>query len=194
MNRATELHLDPATSALVLIDLQAFIQAAPATPRSGADVIKTAASLAEGFRAAGALVVQVVAALGVGGGVVLAHPPVDAPMTMQLPRDWDAIPAELGPDPRDVIVTKWGWDAFYGTDLDVQLRRRGITTIALGGVSASIGVESAARHAYELGYHQVFPEEALASFTPDEYRHTLGSVFPRLGRVRSAEAVLSALC
>jgi nicotinamidase-related amidase len=45
-------------------------------------------------------------------------------------------------------VTKHQWGAFYGTDLDVQLRRRGIQTIVLGGVATNIGVESTARQAW----------------------------------------------
>jgi len=189
-----DLHLEPATTAFVVVDLQAFTQGAPTTPRPGTDVVKAAAKLAEGVRAAGSLVVHVVASLGVGAGVVLLHPPVDTPVpAMSLPDGWDAIPAPLGPDSADVIVTKWGWDGFHGTDLDVQLRRRGITTLAVGGIATNIGVESTARHAYELGYAQVFVEEAMAAFTEHEHRTAVETVFPRIGRVRSAEAVLAAL-
>jgi nicotinamidase-related amidase len=39
------------------------------------------------------------------------------------------------------------WGAFYGTELDLQLRRRGIDTILLAGISTNVGVESTARDA-----------------------------------------------
>ncbi|STT47893.1 nicotinamidase/isochorismatase family protein [Klebsiella pneumoniae] len=47
-------------------------------------------------------------------------------------------------------MTKRQWGAFYGTDLELQLRRRGIDTIILCGISTNIGVESTARNAWEL--------------------------------------------
>jgi len=46
--------------------------------------------------------------------------------------------------------------AFYGTELDLQLRRRGINTILLAGISTNVGVESTARDAFERAYEQVF--------------------------------------
>ncbi|EHX0901074.1 isochorismatase family protein [Escherichia coli] len=45
----------------------------------------------------------------------------------------------------EIIKRQWG--AFYGTDLELQLRRRGIDTIVLCGISTNIGVESTARNA-----------------------------------------------
>ncbi|MGO9173449.1 MAG: isochorismatase family protein [Rhodomicrobium sp.] len=48
-------------------------------------------------------------------------------------------------------VVKRQWGAFYGTGLDLQLRRRGIETIVPGGVATNFGVESTARQAWEHG-------------------------------------------
>lgn len=39
---------------------------------------------------------------------------------------------ELGVTETDYVVNKRGFSAFFGTDLDLQLRRRGIDTIVLG--------------------------------------------------------------
>ena len=68
------------------------------------------------------------------------------------PPDFAEIVPELGPEEGDIVVTKRQWGAFYGTDLDLQLRRRGIATIVLGGIATNYGVESTARDAYERGY------------------------------------------
>jgi nicotinamidase-related amidase len=46
---------------------------------------------------------------------------------------------ELGAAPDDIHITKRGWDAFFGTELDLQLRRRGVGSIVLVGVRTSIG-------------------------------------------------------
>ena len=85
------------------------------------------------------------------------------------------------------------WGAFYGTELDLQLRRRGIDTILLAGISTNVGVESTARDAYERGYEQVFVEDAMAARNPDEHAHTVRTLFARIGRVRSTAEVLAAL-
>ena len=84
------------------------------------------------------------------------------------PADWAEIVPELGPEPGDLVITKRQWGAFYGTELDLQLRRRGIDTILLTGIATNIGVESTARDAYERGYRQVFVEDAMAAMGPDE--------------------------
>ena len=79
------------------------------------------------------------------------------------------------------------------TDLDLQLRRRRITTILLCGIATCIGVESTARDAYERGYQQIFVEDAMASLTAAGHQHTVTEIFPRIGRVRHTSEVLSAL-
>ena len=99
----------------------------------------------------------------------------------------------MTPQPGDVVITKRQWGAFYGTDLDLQLRRRGIDTMILCGISTTIGVESTARDAFERGYQQIFVEDAMAAHAAEDHRHTVESVFPRMGRVRSTEQVLAAL-
>ena len=67
-------------------------------------------------------------------------------------------------------MTKRNWGAFYGTDLDVQLRRRGVTQIVLGGIATSIGVESTARAAHEHGYHVTLATDAMADRYADTHR------------------------
>ncbi len=90
-------------------------------------------------------------------------------------------------------MTKKQWGAFYGTDLDLQLRRRGISTLLMCGIATCFGVESTARDAYERGYQQIFVEDAMSSRTAEEHQHTVTRIFPRMGRVRSTEQVLAAL-
>lgn len=64
-----------------------------------------------------------------------------------LPENWWQHPVALGATDSDIEIIKRQWGAFYGTDLELQLRRRGIDTIVLCGISTNIGVESTARNA-----------------------------------------------
>src|SRR5206468_3073727 len=100
---------------------------------------------------------------------------------------------ELEPQASDLRIMKRQWGAFYGTDLDLQLRRRGISTIVLAGISTNVGVESTARDAFERGYEQVFVSDAMASPSAEAHANTLKFTFPRLGRTRATEDVVRAL-
>jgi len=190
-----ELELEPARTALVVIDLQRGIVAMPTAPRSSVEVVTRAVQLAAALRAAGGIVVLVHVTPSPDGKDGL-RPVTDAPAMgggRSLPPDWADFVPELEPQAGDIIITKRQWGAFYGTELDLQLRRRGIDTIVLCGISTSIGVESTARDAFERGYIQVFVEDAMACRDAVEHAHTVATLFPRIGRVRSTAEVLAAL-
>ncbi len=189
----TPLELEPARTALVRIDLQRGIVARDTAPHLSKDVVSRGAALAAACRAAGAPVVLVRVAFDPAMKLRLA-PIADQPMAPGTPSpDWSDLVPELDATASDVVVTKRQWGAFYGTDLELQLRRRGIGTLVLGGISTNFGVESTARAAYELGFHQVFVEDAMASFDADAHRFAVTAIFPRIGRVRSTAEVLAAL-
>jgi nicotinamidase-related amidase len=189
-----ELHLEPATTALVVIDLQRGIVANPAAPHDPKDVVARAAQLAGAMRAAGGTVVLVHVTPSPDGKDAL-RPITDGPGRPggSPPPDWSEIVPELGPEAANVVITKHQWGAFYGTELDLQLRRRGIDTIVLCGIATNWGVESTARDAFEHGYQQVFVEDAMSARAAEEHAHTVSTLFPRIGRVRSTAEVLAAL-
>ena len=189
---ADALRLDPKQTALVLIDLQKGILGRQTAPHSAGDVLERSVRLAERFRASGGLVVLVHVSFSADGGDRLTQP-VDSPQPTSAPEGWDEISPDLRRDPRDIVITKRQWGAFYGTPLDLQLRRRGITTIAIGGIATNFGVESTARDAYERGYALVFVEDAMAGLSQEAHAFAVSTIFPRLGRVRSTEEVLKAL-
>ena len=189
------LEITPATTALVVIDLQKGIVVRATEPRPAETVVANAASLADALRAAGGFVVLVSVAYAPDFRDTL-RPDSDEPSWTRggtPPADFSQLVPELGPRPGDHLVTKHQWGAFYGTDLDLQLRRRGITTILLCGIATCIGVESTARDAYERGYQQIFVEDAMASLTAAGHAHTVTQIFPRMGRVRRTSEVLGAL-
>ncbi|MBX8463437.1 hydrolase, partial [Enterobacter sp. RIT637] len=120
--------------------------------------------------------------------------PVDATApAAALPANWWTHPETLGKQDSDIEVTKRQWGAFYGTDLELQLRRRGIDTIILCGISTNIGVESTARNAWELGFNLVIAEDACRAASADQHQGSMTHIFPRIGRVRSTDEILHAL-
>lgn len=186
--------LDPRRTALVLIDLQKGILPFGIAPHPAATVLANAATLAARFRALAAPVVLVRVGWTDGFPDALKQPVDQAPpLPPQLPDHWWDIPAELDHQPSDILITKRQWNAFYGTELDLQLRRRGIDTIVLGGIVTGIGVESTARAGWEQGYGQVLVEDMMSAPNPDHHAFSVGTILPRLGRVRSTAAVLTAL-
>src|SRR5258708_35671451 len=129
--------LDPSKTALVLIDLQQGILGTPVGPHSAADVLNRAATLAEHFRKLSAPVVLVRVSFG-PGFIDALRQPTDAQPRISPPAGWDQLSPALGNDDRDIRITKHQWGAFYGTELDLQLRRRGVETIVIGGVAPKI--------------------------------------------------------
>ncbi len=120
--------------------------------------------------------------------------PVDASMSCSFREPgWDELAPELGRSERDIVVTKHQWGAFYGTALDLNLRRRGVDTIVLGGIATNFGVESTARDAWERSYALVLVEDAMSAMTAEAHAFACETIFPRLGRVRRTEDVLAAL-
>ena len=190
---AQPLELDRARTALVLVDLQNFTVALPTKPHSGAEVLDRAASLVAACRKAGILVVLVRVESGPGGALGL-KPRLDAPpQAWNMPPEAYDFPEAIAPTAGDVVVTKYNWGAFHGTDLDIQLRRRGVTTLIVGGLVTGIGVDTTARQAFEHGYDQVLVTDMCGGFSEQEHAYCLETIFPRFARLRTSDAILSEL-
>jgi nicotinamidase-related amidase len=184
--------LDP-SSALVIIDLQNAIVGAPMVPHTGPEVVARAVELARAFRQHRAPVVLVrVTARADGSDAAPGRNEIPT-RPGSLPEDWDVIVDDLASHPDDITVTKRTWGAFYGTDLDLQLRRRGVTQIVLAGLTTSIGVESTARAAYERGYHVTLATDAMADLDLEAHRNSIQRIFPLLGQTGSTTEIVEML-
>ena len=179
---------DHQTTALVLIDLQGSNMARQLAPHSAEDVLAKAVTLAAGLRAKGAAIVFVRVIV-----TELLDLPVDAPFPKPIggpPTGSSELVSGLTLWPTDLVVTKRHWAAFYGTDLEQQLLRRGIQTIILGGVATNFGVESTARSAFDPRYKIIFAEDAMSSISAEVHNFAINSLFPRIGRVRTVNQIL----
>jgi len=179
-------------TALVVIDLQSGIVNRQTAPYTSAQVVKNASRLANAFTEKGSFVVLV--RVSSVDGKDMLKPNTDSQVNpVQLPEGWDSIVPELANIKNVHIVTKRQWGAFYGTDLDLQLRRRGIDTIVLCGISTGIGVDTTAREAYQQGYNQIFSIDAMAASTKEEHDYVCNYIFPRIGQLRTTEQIILSL-
>jgi nicotinamidase-related amidase len=186
-----ELH----RTALVLIDLQQGILALPVGPHGGAAVLERSVALAQACIAAGVPVVCINVAFDPGNALRLKQPVDAAPPgpTSAMPANWSELVPEVAALPGAIRITKRQWGAFHGTELDLQLRRRGITTIILGGIATNFGVESTAREAWQHNYAVIVAEDACAGMNAEMHRFAIHSIFPRIARVRTTAEIRAAL-
>ncbi len=187
------LVLDKKRTALVVIDLQKGIAGRETAPYPASAVIQNSARLADEFRKNGMPVFLVHVTFSGSDRLSTVSDEQMSSQMHNMPKDWADFVPELSKADSDIVVTKKQWGAFYGTDLELQLRRRGIDTIVLCGIATNYGVESTARFAYEYGFQQVFAEDAMTSMSKEMHEASVKFVLKRMGRVRSTEEILKGI-
>jgi nicotinamidase-related amidase len=100
---------------------------------------------------------------------------------------------ELSPQPADHVVSKQTAGAFTRTDLEAYLRSRQVTQVVITGVATSMGVESIARQAHELGFNVTLAIDAMTDMDAELHAITVAKVFPRLGETGTVAEILNLL-
>ena len=95
--------------------------------------------------------------------------------------------------PSDILVTKRSRGAFATTDLEQQLRDRGVTQIVLTGISTSAGVESTAREAHERGFNVTLATDATTDSSADAYAYSLANTYPKISETGTTSEILALL-
>jgi nicotinamidase-related amidase len=184
------LKIDIAHTALVVIDLQHGIVAGDHAPYSSEQIIGNTVLLAQSMRNHGGTVifvhVQLDELLQMGG---------DAPITGKgaPPPQASVLVPEAGVEATDIVVKKRSWGAFYGTDLELHLRRNNVKNIILCGIATNYGVESTAREAFDRGFHLYFAEDAMTSGAAELHNFSTQKIFPAMGKVRSTLQLIQAM-
>jgi nicotinamidase-related amidase len=174
-------HIDPATTAVVALEVQEGLldpdkSFLPGLARS-AEASKLVPRLAELYRSARRVGTQMVYVLD-----QRRHDGLGAATNLMMGRvteggkDWfihgDVI-APLAPEPKDLVISReHGMTGFYTTPLDAYLRNLGIRSVILTGVSANIAVVGTAIEAMNLGYRVIVASDGIAS-DPPEYKDQL---------------------
>ncbi len=73
---------------------------------------------------------------------------------------------ELTPKAGEPVIDKAGFGAFYRTDLEARLARRGITHLILAGITTQCCVQSTLREAVDRGYWCLTVADCCAALDP----------------------------
>ena len=90
-------------------------------------------------------------------------------------------------------MTKRSWGAFATTDLEHQLKARGVTQVVVTGVATSAGVEATARQAWEQGFNVTLAIDAMTDIREEAHQYSISNVFPRVGETGSTQEIISLL-
>jgi nicotinamidase-related amidase len=170
-------------TALIVVDLQKGLRDIPSVhPIAG--VIDHSCQLIEAFRKQKL-------------PVVLVNVAGTAPGRTEAPRRYRELSAgfselipELHQQPDDILITKRTWGAFANTNLEAQLKAKGVTQVVLTGVAIGTGVEATARQAYEAGFNVTLATDAMTDVRVEAHKYSLKHVFPRLGETGSTQDML----
>jgi len=178
--------LDPAATALVVIDMQRdFVEAGGFGASLGNDVsqlraiLPTVAALIALFRAKGLPILHTrechkpdlsdcPPAKRLRGSPSLRIGDV-GPMGRVLiaGEPGAAIVPECAPRPGEMVVDKPGKGMFHATDVDAMLKARGVRQLVFAGVTTEVCVQTSMREANDRGYECLLVEDATASYFPD---------------------------
>ena len=199
--------LDPAKTALVIIDMQnTFCQeGAPAEVPASRDIVQALNALTGEARALGVRVVWVTMVhrnddsgsewnLYYNG--ILSGDVRDLSMQSMSPDgEGRNIWNELNVEPGDVCIEKTRYSALVpsSSHLERWLRGYGMENVLIAGTKTNVCCESTARDAMQLDFRVVLVSDCCAALSDDEHRATLETVIQQFGDVMTAEEVLAAL-
>ncbi len=178
--------LDPIT-ALIVIDLQkGIVDGHFIHPIDG--IVERTRALLDAFRSR-KLPVLVVNVAGRPPG----HTEQGPRSSTSFAEGWTDLLSELNRQPSDIVVTKRSWGAFATTDLEHQLKARGVTQLVITGLVTSGGVEATARQAWEQGFKVSLALDAMTDVREEAHEYSIRNVFPRIGETGSTKEVISLL-
>lgn len=183
--------VDPAESALLIMDFQNGIVGR--VPDAPALLVRTARAI-ESARACGMRVAYVRVAFddadvkAMPARNKMAEAIASYGDFIRSDNEATQIHAGVAPHGDDIVVrkTRVGW--FTSTDLDEQLRRRGITTLVLAGIATSGVVLSTVREAADRDYGLIVLSDACADFDQTVHDVLIEKVFPRQADVIDVNA------
>lgn len=96
---------------------------------------------------------------------------------------------ELKPADDEIVVTKYGYDGFVGTELDSLLRKLGVRTLVFAGIDSDVCVRDTAAHGFALGYTPVFARDCLAADNEVAHAGVIQSFGEHYGQVVPAHEI-----
>ena len=103
---------------------------------------------------------------------------------------------ELTPAPGELVIDKPGKGSFHGTDLGEELAARGIARLVVTGVTTEVCVHTTVREANDRGYECLVLSDCVGSYFPEFHRVGLAMIAAQggiFGWVAPSDALLTAL-
>lgn len=196
--------IDPVRTALIVIDIQVDF-AAPhgLLGRAGVDLAPAEAAI---DRIEGLIAAARKAGAAVGFMRVVTSPETDSTaLKTYMERkgqpgggaicrtdDGGADYYRVTPEPGDIEIEKLLFDSFHGTDLEGQLRARGVDTLVVTGVSTDCCVDQTVRAAFHRDFHVFVVSDACAAYEPDMHTGTLNVLDKNCALLTTSDAVAAA--
>jgi nicotinamidase-related amidase len=168
---------DPRKSAVILVDMaRDFVEEGGFIANAGGEDYRARA------RAIVAPLARLVAAARASGAKVVystdEHTPDDLEMRKWPPHsmkgtEWAVIIPELAPKPGDLIIPKTTYSGFQSSDMESQLRARGIDTLLITGLHTDCCCRHTSGDAFQKGFHLVWVTDCLQAFTQEGHESGL---------------------
>ncbi|HRE52759.1 MAG TPA: cysteine hydrolase [Flavitalea sp.] len=100
---------------------------------------------------------------------------------------------EIYPKQGDHIIDKFGYGAFYSTNLDNTLRSLGVESLILTGTVTQICVEETGREAFHHGYKTTLITDAVSSYMPDLHAAAIKNFGLKFGWTMNTEQAIKEL-
>ena len=198
--------LDPARTALVVIDMQnAFVaQGAVLEVPVARDIVPNINALADASRETGASIIWVRITLAESGpnafsvyhqNFFSSEKAARHQSALAEGSESNALYPDLNVEPEDTILDKNRFSAMVGdsSELEKVLRARGIDTVVITGTLSNICCEATARDAMMLGFKVVFVSDANAALSDDEHLASMVTIAQGFGDVRTTDETISIL-
>ncbi len=203
---AESLKIDPASTALVLIEFQnefatpgGVLHDAVAEVMDSTGMLGNTVALVAKAREAGVTIMHAPITFAPGYGELTRHPygilkgVVDGNAFVK--GTWGGtIVEDLTPVDGDILIEgKRGLDTFASTNIDFILRSKGINTIILGGFLTNCCVESTMRSGYENGYRVLTLTDCTAATSTAEHENAIAYDYPMFSHPVTSAEVMAAL-
>ena len=154
-------HIDPSTTALIVVDMQNDFVApgAPMQSPAGHAMLPHLQRALACCREHGIPVIYTAHVHRAGGcdlGLLAHAPPIGRGEALVDGSPGAAIFPEIAPRDGEIVITKHRFSAFYGTDLEIILRGLGVTTVVITGVTTENCCHATARDAFFRDFQVVF--------------------------------------
>jgi nicotinamidase-related amidase len=96
----------------------------------------------------------------------------------------------IAPNDDEPVITKWQYDAFEDTELNLLLQSHGIKTLLMTGFTTNVCVETTARHGYIKGYYIVLVSDCTGAPTRAEYESGVFNIKTYFGQAATSDELV----